>query len=535
MQTALSPTLRMVLSKYRWLLVLGSGLLTGLTVIFPQIGFLQWGLLIPALMVFFVRLPDNTVRYRDIYGMGFCFFLVYYTLCFHWFLWMYPLDYAGFTPIASAVVVCLGSVGLAAFQSAGAAVIFPLFAYAARSKAISRRPWLLPPLFAALWTTVEWWQAHSGWAGVPWGRLCLGQTEIVLTLQSASLFGSYFVTFLILLVNGLLAYVFLCPDHRKICAQLALSLFLGNLAFGLACFSLPAQETEYVKAAAIQGNLASGDEWGTIGSVDRAMDTYAALTRQAAAEGAEIILWPETAIVTNIRYIEEDLSDLATECHVTILAGLFTDHPTEKGDYNSIVAVLPDGSIHESAYHKRNLVPFGEFVPLRELITALVPPLTEINTLGDDLSFGESAVVIPLAEGGVAPLICFDSIYEQNALESVREGAELLAIPTNDSWFKDSRGVWMHSGQAQLRAIETGRYVLRAANTGVSSVITHRGVVVDKLLPFETGYVLEDVVMKTDTTLYTVIGNLFAYLCIGFSAGCVLLPLTEKVKKAHHP
>lgn len=525
----LSASFRDFLIKYRWLILLVSGLFSGLAVIFPQVGFLQWILLIPALLVILTRLPDKAVKYKALYGMGFGFFLAYFTVCFHWFLWMYPLDYAGFSPLASAVVVCLGSVGLAAFQAAGAAVIFPLFALAARSKTLSRLPLLLPPLFASLWTAVEWWQAHSGWSGVPWGRLCLGQTEMLASLQSASLFGSYFITFLIVLVNGLAAYALLCPRRRMLCSILALSLLAGNLTFGLIYLAIPSEEGERVKVAAIQGNLASGEEWGAVGSVGRALEAYGDLTRKAAAEGAEMVLWPETAIVANLKYVEDDLTSLARECNVTILAGLFTDHPTEKGDYNSIVAVLPDGSIHQSAYHKRNLVPFGEFVPLRGLITALIPPLAEINTLGEDLAFGQEAVVIPLPEGGVAPLICFDSIYEQNALESVRDGAQLLAIPTNDSWFKDSRGVWMHSGQAQLRAIETGRYVLRAANTGVSSVINDRGEILDKLPPFETGYVLAEVVMRTDTTLYTVIGNLFAYLCLGFSAGCCLLPLGESL------
>lgn len=530
MLQSLSPKFSDFLFKYRWLLLLGGALLMGLVVIFPQVGVLQWVILVPALLVIFTHLSREDVKYRSMYGMGFCFFLVYYTLCFHWFLWMYPLNYAGMSNAASAVVVCLGSVGLAAFQALTAALIFPLFGYAVWGKHLSRLPLLHPFLFAALWTVVEWFQAHSGWSGVPWGRLCLGQANVLVTLQSASLFGSYFVSFLILVVNGLAAYTFLFPNRRKLCGILALALTAGNLAFGVACFCLPTQEPEYVKVAAIQGNLASGDEWGTAGSVGRAMDAYADLTRKAAAEGAKIVLWPETAIVANIRRIDDELSSLAKECNVTILAGVFTDHPTERGDYNSIVAILPDGSIHESAYHKRNLVPFGEFVPMRDLITALIPPLGKINTLGADLAFGEEAVVISLDEGKVAPLICFDSIYEQNALESVRKGAELLAIPTNDSWFKDSRGVWMHSAQGQLRAIETGRYVLRAANTGVSSVITHRGVIEDKLPPFETGYVLGEVEMRTSTTLYTVIGNLFVYLCIGFMGGCFIVPFVEKYK-----
>ena len=525
-------------TKYRWLLLLAGAALMGLVVIFPQLGVLQWVILIPALWVVFALLPDESVKYRRIYGMGFCFFLVYFTICFHWFLWMYPLDYAGMSNLASAVVVCLGSVGLAAFQAVGAGLIFPFLAWVMRSKYLSRIPLLHPVLFAALWVFVEWFQAHSGWSGVPWGRLCIGQAEVLVTLQSASLFGSYFVSFLILVVNGFVAYAFLFPSRKVLCGALALSLTAGNLIFGIVYMNIPQTEGEGVQVASIQGNLASGEEWGAIGLVERSMEVYEKLTREAAAEGAEIVLWPETAIPTNVdihQSIHNRITDLAQECRVTILAGVFTLTEDGEGQYNAVVTARPDGSMDEVVYAKRNLVPFGEFVPFRQLITTLIPPLTEINTLGSDLAFGDGAKVITYGTDGaygVSPLICFDSIYEQNALESVQQGANLLAVPTNDSWFKDSRGVWMHSAQGQLRAIETGRYVMRAANTGVSSVITDRGEVLDKLDPFVTGYVLEEAQWRTNTTLYTLIGNLFVYLCMAFVGGCGALCVADRVARS---
>ena len=530
-------------AKYRWALLLIGATLMGLVVIFPKLGVLQWIVLIPALWVVFVRLSDKSIKYRQMYGMGFCFFLVYYTFCFHWFLWMYPLDYAGMSNLASGVVVCLGSVGLAAFQAVGAALIFPLFGFITRSKYLSRIPLLQPFLFATLWVVVEWFQAHSGWSGVPWGRLCLGQADVLVTLQSASLFGSYFVTFLILVVNGLVAFAFLYPHRRVLCGVLALSLTAGNLIFGIAYMNIPTKQGEAVKVASVQGNLASGDEWGAFGLVERSMDIYEKLTKEAATEGAEVVLWPETAIPTNIDIhssIYDRITDLAAECQVTILAGVFTTAEDGKGQYNAVVTARPDGSMDEVIYAKRNLVPFGEFVPMRDLITTLVPPLTEINTLGSDLSFGKEAKVISYGDSGeygISPLICFDSIYEQNALESVRCGANLLAVPTNDSWFKDSRGVWMHSAQGQLRAIETGRYVMRAANTGVSSVITDKGEVLDKLDPFVTGYVLEEAYLQTNTTLYTIMGNLFVYLCMALVGGCSGVGVADVViqKKKAHP
>jgi apolipoprotein N-acyltransferase len=140
-------------------------------------------------------------------------------------------------------------------------------------------------------------------------------------------------------------------------------------------------------------------------------------------------------------------------------------------------------------------------------------------------------VVFDLDVGRIGSLICFDSIYENNAADSVENGAQLLAVSTNDSWFQDSRGVWMHHAQSQLRAIETGRYVVRAANTGISSVISDKGEVLRSLDALKTGYVLEEVRLSERVTAYSVIGNLFAYLCLAACGAGVLLTAVEHTMK----
>jgi len=518
--------MRAAVYKWRWALLLGGALLTGLCVIFPQIGLFEWVALIPAAAAILAVTADTTVSYRRLYGMGLAFFQCYFMVNFHWFLYMYPMDFAGLGKAESLLVVCVAWMGLPAFQAVGAALVFPLMGVAVRGKFLASRPILHPAVLTALWVSLEWWQANSGWSGVPWARLPLGQAELLPALQSASLFGSYFVTALIVAVNGYLAYILLHPDRRLLCGLLAGGLFGGNLLFGgLYMATLPEAE-DTVRVAAIQGNLSSHDKWGP-DAMSVTQSVYADFTREAVAEGAELVVWPETAIPATMwegGSIRDYLCELAEECGVTILAGVF--YPEEGTDrvYNSIVAVLPDGRIHETVYHKRNPVPFGEFVPWRNLVMTLIPPLGEIGMLADDLLVGGVSVVFELDEGRVGSLICFDSIYERNALESVRGGAELLAVSTNDSWFKDSRGVWMHNAQSQLRAIETGRWVIRSANTGVSSAITPTGEVVDSLGALESGYVLSEVGLTERTTAYTVIGNAFACLCIVLCGVCVVSP-----------
>ena len=532
-QTSWLGRIRDITARWRWPLLILGALLLGFSVIFPQIGLIEWVALLPALPVIFTLTADPTVKYRRLYGFGLIFFWLFYIVNFHWFLYMYPLDFAGMSRPASAVVVGFACLGLSLFQALGAALLFPLMGFAVRGKWLSKRTSLHPILFACLWTALEWWQAHSGWSGVPWARLSLGQAEMVPVLQSASLFGSYFITFLIVAVNGLLAYLLLHPSKRVLCGALAGGLFLGNLLFGAIRMATLTDEGKPVVAAAIQGNKSSLDFW-SFSTMDEVMEVYGDLSLEAAEAGAEIIVWPETCIPANIdrsSSVYEYVTDLARECGVPILCGLFTQ--VEEGsyaDYNSIVVALPDGTVHDTVYNKRNPVPFGEFVPFRNIVMTLVPPLAEINTLDEDIPAGEDSVVFDLAVGNVGSLICFDSIYERNATDSVDNGAQLLAVSTNDSWFQDSRGVWMHHAQSQLRAIETGRWVVRSANTGVSSIINAKGEVLESLDALKTGYVLEEVRLSDRVTVYSVIGNAFAYLCIAACGVGILAPAAERVR-----
>ena len=523
-------TLRDSVSKRKWLILPLGGILFALTVIFPQIGSFEWIALIPALLAILTLIPDPTVKYRRLYGLGLVFFWPFYAVNFHWFFYMYPLDFAGMSRPASAVVVTVACLGLSLFQALGAALLFPLMGVATRGKWLSKHTILHPILFACLWTALEWWQAHSGGSGVPWARLAIGQAENVLSLQSAAIFGSYFITFLMVAVNGLLAYMFLHPSRRVLCAALAAGLVFGNMAFGAIRMAAVKDMGEPVKVAAIQGNKGSLENW-SFTTMDKVMEVYGELSREAAENGAELIVWPETCIPANIDrqgWVYEYVTELSQECGVPILCGLFTRVAEgSDADYNSIVAALPDGTVHGTVYNKRNPVPFGEFVPFRDLVMTVIPPLAEINTLDEDIPAGADSVVMELDVGNVGPLICFDSIYERNALDSIGNGAQILAVSTNDSWFTDSRGVWMHHAQSQLRAIETGRYVVRSANTGVSSVINDRGEVLELLEPLKTGYVLKEAYLSDRVTVYSVIGNVFAYVCVAVCAAAILYPAVE--------
>jgi len=359
---------------------------------------------------------------------------------------------------------------------------------------------------------------------LPWARLAQGQVQFPAMVQTTSLFGLYFVSFVIVLTNSLFAYALRETEKRKFFALCALIVFVFNGALGgimTVINSSNNDEADCIRVAAIQGDVSSQDKWTaeTYITITAKFENY---TRQAAAEGADIVVWPET-ILPYSYFDRTDIMDyttnLAKDCEITLMLGTFTRCESDdkyKGMLmNSIVTILPDGSINETVYNKRVLVPFAEQVPSREFFMKFIPPLADISMIDQDLAPGTDSNLIELDRGTVGAEICFDSIYEQYFLDSTRDGAELIIIATNDSWFYDSIGVYMHNAQSQLRAIENGRYVVRAGNTGISSIITPTGKITESLPPLVDGYIIDDVYFRSERTLYSIIGNSFIYLLIG--------------------
>ena len=496
-----------------------SGALTALPVILPKLGFLQWVSMIPAALILLLTAEDSEIRYRRAYGRGLMYFWAYYAVVFHWFFYMYPLDFAGLSDFASLTVVLVACFGLSLLQALFSAVAFVIVAAICRTPTVKRIPCLSPAVCAATYVIAEWFQT-VGWWGVPWGRLPLGQVEAPLFLRSASVFGSYFVTFVIVAVNFCIAYAILHKETVRLLAIVAVSLFCFNLALGTIVTVTYREEGEPLTVAAAQGNIPSGEKWSG-DHLEKILLTYEELTVAAAANGADIIVWPETAIPFDV-FSRPDImgfmSRLAKDNEITILFSAFTTDKESDMPCNSILEIKPDGSVGESIYNKQRLVPFGEFVPMRRLVMMLIPPLAEVGMLEEDLLPGEKSVVFETDVGNVGCGICFDSIYEELIRASVKEGAEIIAISTNDSWFADSAALAMHNSQSVLRAIENGRYVVRSANTGISSVIDPMGRVLDSLGANREGYVMKEVYLREQTTLYTRIGNVIVWLCMTLDA-----------------
>ena len=505
--------------KIEYILMLCFGALACLPVIFPKIGFLQWVTMSLGAAVMLVSAEDIGVKYRRMYALGFSYFMGFYLVAFHWFVTLYPLSFInGMTKGGAAVVVLFGWVGLSLLQTVVSAFFPVVLALMARRGICKKHKLLLPVGAAATYTVFEWMQTLT-WAGVPWARLGIGQTEASVMIKSASLFGSYFITVLLVAVNFYVAKLILSESRniRRVCAAVSAVIIAVNAAIGGILTVFDGDEDEKFTAAAIQANISSQEKWSN--ELIKAHERVEKYALEAAENGAKLIVCSESVFPTEVltnTYTKSFLKDLAVKCDATLIVGCFSD--SDAGSHNSLICIDPQGNISEKVYSKRHLVPFGEYVPMRDLIMTLVPPLAQLSMLGEDLVPGEDSAIWESEVGAIGGLICFDSIYEELTLASVRDGAELLVIGTNDSWFYDSAGVRMHNAQARLRAVESGRYIVRAANTGISSIIDPNGKVLDTEAALVEGYVIADVATKESRTLYSYVGNLIVWMSMGFVA-----------------
>jgi apolipoprotein N-acyltransferase len=504
-----------VLSRVPRIVLLPLGaVLMALCLLFPKIGALQWIVMVPTLLYLLEQNEREGISLKKAYGLGFLYFYVFYLMIWHWFVDLYPMEFAGVTKAEAIVLIAICWLGLSLLQTVFSALIFPVFVAFSRTRVFKKLPILLPFLFASVYTVSEWSQTLT-WAGVPWARLALGQSECGILFHSASLFGSYFITFAIVAVNGLIAYAVLHLDRVRLAAIVCAAVFVLHMGVGLIGYlTADMQNGEGIVVAAVQGNVGSSNKW-TSDSNAKSYAVYEKYTAEAAATGATLVVFPETFLpyrLTEGNTLGTYVRYLATTYQVTIRCGGF--HYEDGQYYNGVFTVYPDGTVSDTVYGKRRLVPFGEFVPMRGIIEVLIPPLADMNMLSGDLDPGTDSAIVQTSLGAVGTLICFDSIYEDLTLDSVRDGAEIICLSTNDSWFLDSAGVYMHHTQARLRAIESGRYIIRSADTGISSIIAPDGSVDAELPPLVEGVSISTVYPVTSRTLYSYIGNTFVYLLI---------------------
>lgn len=509
-----------------------SGLLSALPLLVDSIPYLSFILFVPYFLFLFSQ--KENVRLRFLYLSGLLFFFGYYMGAFSFFSSMYPLDFAGLGTVESIAVLFAAMVLLPLFQawfSAFSVLFFGLF----KKHGALRFPLARSLTVSALFTVFSFAQNFT-WAGVPWASTAVGIASSPLLLQSASIFGASFLVFLTVFINAAIAEAYTafreCKDKAAlICIFSAVALFLSNLAFGTLRLASREDGVKTIKVAVLQG-CSPATENTLILSHLRACryEAYEA----AKKDDIDLMLWSESVLTYALESDESAFrffSDIAKETGAMQIVGAFSSKETpdgEEGYYNALFLFYPDGTVSDVTYQKRRPVPFGEYVPMPEVFETLIPALTEISMLSRNTTPGESPNLFKTEKGIFGGLICFDSIYPSLSRESVKEGAELLLLSTDDSWFDGSFGKSLHFRHAVLRAVENGRAVVRTGNTGLSGVIDAYGYASILVEPDQRGHGILTVEVTNDTTPYTNLGEIFPILLVAF---LILLPIPWEGRK----
>jgi apolipoprotein N-acyltransferase len=524
--------------SFDYALASASGILLALS--FPKFGHsaLAWIALTPLLVALSARPRVQNPGLRTSFVLGLLTGVLYFTGTLYWITRVMAVygDMQGW-------VALLINALLVAYLA-----LFPaVFALIVRRIVVVHGP---AGLMAAplVWVTTELGRTYII-TGFPWVLLGYSQASVLPIAQLASVFGVYGVSFLVAAISAALTMVavgpaeaghYLRPEGRvvseaqgervggggagakRFARQSAPAVVMLAIVIVVAVWgSRRAARREWteagdpVRVGLIQGNVDQGQKWDPA-RASAIFQDYLRLSREAIARGAQLVIWPESSTPF---YFEEDrpgaemVRAIAREARVTILFGSDQiDWRTEGNKripdkyYNSAFVVRPDGTTAGS-YRKMHLVPFGEYVPLKDML-AFAAPLVENS---GPFSAGVDPTLLPVNGHPISVAICYEVVYPDLIRQFVARGSELLTTITNDAWFGTTSAPHQHFAQASMRAIEEGRYLVRSANTGISGIVDPYGHVLAQSRIFEPAVLVGDARFLRASTFYTSHGDIIAY------------------------
>lgn len=424
-----------------------SGFLTGLLFVFPEFYMFSFFSVIP----FIISLEKS----KNIFKSGFLYGFFLNLTITSFLLSMHPLDFIGIDGFKSLVIVILAYLGVCLLEGIISGLLFGFF------EKFIKNIWLFPVFYAIYEILIS-----LGPTGFTFTHLYLIFYNNLEFIQSASVFSCYFITLLVVFIN-LLIYKSL--SKKPLYLILAVLIFLINSIYGRIIlqstfeYRLPKE-----KVTLIQGNITSHEKWAN-SSMYKIMDTYKSLTLEAhRKEKAEIFIWPETVVPVGIdceHNIYREMSEFAKENGFYIITGAFIKE--NENIYNCIISFDKNGNQSMKPYKKRHLIPFSE----------------------SNISKGYEGTVSKTPLGKAGSLICIDSAYPSLAFSTRLGNPDFFIVVSNDSWFENSHLSRLHNAHSIFRAIESRRYVLRCANTGITNIISPLGKIEKSLPEGQKGYI----------------------------------------------
>jgi apolipoprotein N-acyltransferase len=473
---------------------------------FPEYGHPAFGWV--ALAPLLVALMSPAVgRARQACVLGLLTGVVYFAGTVYWTSGVMA-RYGGISLPLSIAIAGLLVAYLALFPAAFAVIFHRLFRHVG-----TRALWLAP----AIWVATEYGRLAL-FGGFPWVLLGYSQVFVLPVAQLASLTGVFGVSGLLAAASASLAGAVMIRGRQRWLAPAAMAMLVGSLAgWGTwrAARNDLTRQGRPLRVGIVQGNVAQNEKWDAT-RAQAIFERYLRLSRQTIQQGARLVLWPESATPFYFSYgVEtEVVRDLARSSGVALLIGSDQwEQGTPSKVFNAAFLVGPDGRTR-GVYRKVHLVPFGEYVPLPRLLFFAKPLVEAVS----DFAPGVTVNTLPVGDARITTAICYEIVYPALVREGVHNGSELLTTITNDAWFGRSSAPSQHFAMAAMRAIEQGRYLVRAANTGISGVVDPYGRVLLASDLFVEGAWTVDVRLLRAQTVYARLGDLAAWVSLAVTA-----------------
>lgn len=481
--------------KNKILLSFIGGLLFSVPFIVPELFILS---VLGIALVFISVYPEE--KFGKMFLKGFLCGIGFYIPLYHWFIALYPFEGFSITPAQGVFIIIAACIGISSYHALFMGASFFLLGK------INTKKELLPLGIAVAWMFDEW-IISLGVLGFSWGRTAISQAFFLPMIQTTSLFGIYFTTFIVVICGAYLGYAIISKERKTLFAISAASIYFANIIVGTILYFIPQKFENEFTASIIQGNIASDDKWENNGQ--SSVDYYLTKLEEIAKKGeSDLIVLPESCFpvyINDKHYIMKNIQRISSENNVAVAFGCIYYN---EGAYNSLYLIDEFGEL-KGYYSKIHLVPFGEFLPFEDILGG-IEFIQNINLGGMHYIKGTEATILEaVGSTKFGSLVCFDSIFPDLARSSVRNGAQIINVVTNDSWYKDTSGVYQHATYSRILAIQNGRYVVRSANTGVSMIIDNKGNIIDQIPPLVPGDISASVKTSNHVTLYNIIGDAF--------------------------
>ena len=350
--------------------------------------------------------------------------------------------------------------------------------------------------FAALWVAIE---AFRGWflTGFPW--LYIGYSQLHGPLAKlAPLGGVWLISFMLAFSSILLMTLWKNKQWPARLGAGLLLLVIWGLGFGLQSHEWTQPSGDPLSVTAIQGNIEQNLKWDPA-QIEAQLVLYQSLTLNAKA--SDLVIWPETAVPIlkdQAQGYLDSVERIINRQDSALITGLPLRQNDKNGNlrYYNAITTLGDS---QGEYRKQKLVPFGEYVPLQDVLRGLI---AFFDLPMSDFARGPSDQVPLNAKGyKIAPYICYEVVYPEFATQLAAQSDILLTI-SNDTWFGTSIGPMQHLQMAQMRALEAGRWMIRATNNGVSALIDPQGHITATVPQFQQAVLSGSVVPMQGLTPY---------------------------------